>query len=73
MQLSKCQPGEGGRITSVKGSGPIVQRLMELGLYKGVEVKVIRTAPFGDPFEIKVNNTLLSLRRSEAEHVEIEE
>lgn len=51
----------------------IQSRLYALGLYPGVEVKVLRFAPFGDPMQLKVGNALLSIRKQEAQFVRVEE
>jgi ferrous iron transport protein A len=71
MRLSECRPGEGGRITKVSGGGPSVQRLMEMGVVEGADVRVVGVAPLGDPIEVTLHNFLLSLRRSEADNVEV--
>ena len=71
MRLSECRPGEGGTITHVDGEGVLGQRLMELGVIEGAEVRVVRVAPLGDPIEVKVLHYLLTLRKSEAEGVEV--
>ncbi len=71
MRLSECTPGQGGIVGTIEGDGPIVQRLMEMGLVEGTAVKVVRVAPLGDPIEIEVNHYLLTLRKSEAAGVEI--
>lgn len=47
-------------------------RLYALGLYPGAIVKVLRSAPFGDPLQLKVGHTLLSIRKQEAEQVLVE-
>lgn len=72
MRLSECRPGEGGTITRVHGEGPIVQRLLEMGVIEGAAVKVVRVAPMGDPLEIEIQSYYLSLRKAEAHNVEIE-
>lgn len=72
MRLSQCRPGQGGKIVRVDGDGMLGQRLMEMGLIEGVEVKVLRVAPLGDPLEIEVQSYQLSLRKSEAERIELE-
>jgi len=72
MRLSECRPGQGGKIARVEGDGLLGQRLMEMGLIEGAEVKVVRVAPLGDPLEIEVQNYQLSLRKAEAERVELE-
>jgi ferrous iron transport protein A len=70
--LANCRPGEGGRITRLTEEGPVGQRLREMGVIEGTDVKVIRVAPLGDPMEIEVMGYLLSLRKSEAQFVELE-
>ena len=72
MRLSQCRPGQGGKIVRVEGEGPVGQRLMEMGLIEGSEVKVLRVAPLGDPIEVEVQHYQLSLRKAEAERVEVE-
>ena len=54
----------------LKGAGAL--RLREMGVLPGVTVTLVRTAPFGDPLEIQVRGYNLSLRKSEADHVEVE-
>ena len=63
--------GAGGRVTKVNGSGRIARRLMEMGVVPGVTVEVVKTAPFGDPIEVRVRGYSLAMRRSEAEAVEV--
>jgi len=71
-RLSDLQPGTKGRIAFVSGRGQIRKRLMEMGITSDAQFEVVRTAPLGDPVEIKVRGYNLSLRKSEAEHVEVE-
>lgn len=71
--LDQLRPGQRGRITSLAGDDALAQRLMEMGLLEGEEVEVIRFAPLGDPIEIRVNGYMLSLRRSEASRLQIED
>jgi Fe2+ transport system protein FeoA len=70
--LSRCQAGEGGRITRITEEGPVGQRLREMGVIEGTVVTVVRVAPLGDPMEIEVMGYFLSIRKSEAALVEIE-
>ena len=72
MRLSDCVPGQSGTIREIHGDGPIVQRLMEMGFIQGSGVKVVRVAPLGDPMEIEISGYMLSLRKTEAEKVEID-
>lgn len=71
-KLSEICPGMRGRIAFVSGKGPIRKRLMEMGLTSDTRFEVIRTAPLGDPIEIKIRGYCLSLRKSEAENIEVE-
>jgi len=59
-------------VTALLGSGPLHQRLLEMGLFEGTDVEVVRFAPLGDPMEILVQGYHLSLRKSEAALVEVE-
>lgn len=71
-RLSDLKPGERGTIRELKGRGRILQRLYEMGLLEGNQVEVVRHAPFGGPVEICVFDYHLSLRRREAELVEVQ-
>lgn len=72
MRLSDCRPGEALCVTGITGNGPLVQRLMEMGVVAGTTIRVVRFAPLGDPMEIELHDYLLSLRKSEASVVEVE-
>lgn len=71
-QLSSLKPGQKGRIAFVSGDPAIRKRLMEMGLTSNTYFEVIRVAPLGDPIEISVRGYFLSLRKSEAEGIEVE-
>jgi ferrous iron transport protein A len=71
-RLSDLRVGESGRVLTVSAEDEVGCRLMEMGVTPGVEVRVLGTAPFGDPIEIEVRSYRLSLRKSEAARVEIE-
>ena len=71
MTLDKLKPGQTATITHIEGEGPIVQRLMALGVLEGSVVKVIRTALGGDPIEVQIMDYALSLRRDEARNVQV--
>lgn len=64
----------GGRVKVVKlhGEGAVKRRIMDMGLTKGVEIYVRKVAPLGDPIEINVRGYELSLRKADAEMVEVE-
>ncbi|EDM76011.1 FeoA [Plesiocystis pacifica SIR-1] len=71
--LAQLQPGEQGRVRAVSGRGAMTVRLLEMGFVPGVEVRVIKRAPLGDPFELRLRGYHVSLRRSEAERVVLAE
>lgn len=64
--------GERATVQSVLGTDAIAQRLLEMGLTPGVEVTLLGTAPWGDPLELEVRGYRLSVRKSEAERLEIQ-
>jgi ferrous iron transport protein A len=69
--LDQLQPRQRGRISALAGNDGLVQRLMEMGLFEGEEIEVIALAPLGDPIEIRLGDSRLSLRRSEAARVQV--
>ncbi len=71
-RLDQLGPGDRCVIRGIDGDPGIVRRLMELGLVPGTPVELVRVAPLGDPCELVVRGTHLSLRRSEAGHVHVE-
>ena len=64
--LSELRPGNRAEVLAVTGEPGLVQRLYEFGLLEGEEIEVLALAPLGDPIEIRLGNTRLSLRKSEA-------
>jgi len=70
--LDELRAGEEGRVRSIRAHPAVVRRLMELGLVPGTPVRVLRRAPLGDPLELLVRGSHLSIRRSEAGHVHVE-
>jgi Fe2+ transport system protein FeoA len=71
VTLDELRSGQRAIITRVHGEGPLIQRLMALGLLEGSEISVIRRALGGDPIEVRVMDYALSLRREEARRVEV--
>lgn len=71
MTLDELRVGQAGTITGLEGQGPVVQRLMALGLLAGSLVRMTRRAIGGDPIEVQVMDYALSLRREEARRVTI--
>lgn len=71
MKLSQLTVGQRGRVDRITDEGPVGMRLLEMGLTPGVELKLVGTAPFGDPLEFDLRGYRLSLRKSEAEFVDV--
>jgi Fe2+ transport system protein FeoA len=69
--LKDLEPGERGVVIGWAGSAPPI-RLMEMGVLEGTEIEVVRLAPLGDPIQVKLRGYHLSLRKQEAEQIEIE-
>ncbi|HBE81693.1 MAG: ferrous iron transport protein A [Blastocatellia bacterium] len=72
FNLSQMPAGSISKVVAVRGGGRIAQRLMEMGVVPGVSVKVIKSAPFGDPIEIRLLGYSLAIRRNEASAIEVE-
>ena len=70
--LDQLQPGQTVRIKKVGGERLLRRRLMDLGMVTGTEVKMLKTAPLGDPVEYKLCGYHLSLRKHEAQLIEVE-
>ncbi len=66
ITLADLLPGQSGVVESLSGDPALVQRLYELGVYEGETVEVVAFAPLGDPVEVRLGSTRLSLRRREA-------
>ena len=71
VMLSSLPPGSEATVAAVTGSGPISRRLQEMGVVPGVTIRVVKTAPFGDPFEVRLLGYSLAMRKNEAELVEV--
>jgi ferrous iron transport protein A len=71
VRLSSLEPGAEVQVVSVEGTSPISRRLKEMGVVPGVSVRIVKTAPFGDPLEVRLLGYNLALRRSEADLVSV--
>jgi len=71
MTLDELKIGQAGTITAIEGQGPVVQRLMALGLLAGSPIRITRRAIGGDPIEVAIMDYALSLRREEARMVRV--
>ncbi len=71
MTLKELPVGETAFVAGIRGSRQVSKRLMEMGVVPGVRVRVVKTAPFGDPMEIRLLGYNLALRKNEADSVEL--
>lgn len=71
--LKEVSIGETAKVVKLHGEGAVKRRIMDMGLTKGVSVLVRKVAPLGDPIEITVRNYELSIRKADAEMIEVEE
>ncbi|ERL12379.1 FeoA family protein [Olegusella massiliensis] len=69
--LKDVKVGSSTVVTKLTGTGAIKRRIMDMGLTKGTEIYVRKVAPLGDPIEITVRGYELSIRKDEAENVEV--
>ena len=70
--LKEAKIGETVRVVKIHGEGAIKRRIMDMGLTKGVEVYIRKVATLGDPIEVTVRGYELSLRKADAEQIEVE-
>ena len=70
--LNNVAVGSTVRVKKLNGEGAIKRRIMDMGITKGVEIYVRKVAPLGDPFEVTVRGYELSLRKADAEMIEVE-
>ena len=70
--LREVKVGQTCRVVKLHGEGAVKRRIMDMGITKGVEIYVRKVAPLGDPVEVTVRGYELSLRKADAEMVEIE-
>lgn len=70
--LKEVRPGETVTVRKLTGDGPVKRRIMDMGITKGIPVYVRKVAPLGDPVEVTVRGYELSLRKADAEMIEVE-
>ena len=70
--LRDAKIGDTVKVVKLHGEGAIQRRIMDMGITKGVEIYVRKVAPLGDPIEVKVRDYELSLRKADAEMIEVE-
>ncbi len=70
--LKEAKIGENVKVVKLHGEGAVKRRIMDMGITKGVDVHIRKVAPLGDPVEVTVRGYELSLRKADAEMIEIE-
>ena len=70
--LRNAAIGDTVKVVKLYGEGAVKRRIMDMGITKGTEIYVRKTAPFGDPIEVTVRGYELSLRKADAEMIEVE-
>ncbi len=73
MSLKELQVGKSARIIDVGGQGALRRRLLDMGLTPNTIITLRKTAPMGDPLELKLRGYILTLRKEDAERIFIEE
>ena len=69
--LRNVKPGQTARVAKLHGEGAVKRRIMDMGITKGVDVFVRKVAPLGDPIEVTVRGYELSLRKADADMIEV--
>ena len=70
--LKQAKVGDRVKVAKIHGQGAIKRRIMDMGITKGVEIYIRKVAPLGDPIEISVRGYELSLRKADAEMIEVQ-
>ena len=69
--LREVKIGETVKVVKLHGEGPVKRRIMDMGITKGTQIYVRKVAPLGDPMELTVRNYELSVRKADAEMIEV--
>jgi len=72
MTLKEAKVGQRVRVLKLNGEGALKRRIMDMGITKGTEICIRKVAPLGDPFELTVRGYELTLRKADAEMIEVE-
>lgn len=70
--LKDAKIGETVKVIKLGGDGAVKRRIMDMGITKGAEIFIRKVAPLGDPIEVKVRGYELSLRKADAQYIEVE-
>ena len=71
--LKDISVGQTGVVKRLHGTGPVRRRIMDMGITKGVEIQVRKVAPLGDPMELNLRGYELSIRKADAEMIEMDD
>ena len=72
MNLKEAKMGQIVTVKRLNGEGAVKRRIMDMGITKGTEVFVRKVAPLGDPIEVNVRGYELSIRKADAENIEVQ-
>ncbi len=72
MTLKEAKVGSSVKVKKIGGEGALKRRIMDMGITKGVEIYIRKVAPLGDPVEVTVRGYELSLRKADADLIEVE-
>ena len=72
MTLKMAKIGQTVKVIKLNGEGAVKRRIMDMGITKGVEIYIRKVAPLGDPVEVTVRGYELSLRKADADMIEVE-
>ena len=72
VTLRDCAPGSHVKVLRIIGEGAVKRRIMDMGITKGIDISVRKLAPLGDPVELTVRGYELSLRKEDADIIEVE-
>ena len=70
--LKDCKPSETVFVKKITGTGAVKRRIMDMGITKGVEIHIRKVAPLGDPIELNIRGYKLSVRKQDAQMIEVE-
>lgn len=73
MTLRDIAKGQTVKVKKISGEGPVKRRIMDMGITKGISVYIRKVAPLGDPVEVTVRGYELSIRKADAEMIEVED
>ncbi|MGF0039416.1 FeoA family protein [Peptoniphilaceae bacterium SGI.131] len=72
ITLDKAELGQSVKVSKINGSPMIKRRIMDMGITKNTQIDVIKYAPLGDPIEVRVRGYQLSIRKNDAQNIEVE-